>query len=130
MVEDQMRRVPAAKQARIASHAELRASDAFVAQTKRLWRLTEGMAGGLHAIWLMSTRNQRVFDEFLALRFVDDTLQSLVAIWSLAKEGQLTAAKREMRYMLESCLKHVYVDLMEMGKPISEKLSYIEEHLP
>jgi len=110
----------------IAGHDELRAKEPFVSQTKRLQRLTDGVAFGLHAVWFMSRRCPSIYDEFLTFRFYDDTIQSIVAIWSLAKEGQLTPAKREMRYLLESCAKHVYVDLKKMSKSLKEKLTYLE----
>lgn len=115
---------------KIAAHAKLRATEPFVAQEKRLQRLTEGFALGVHSIWWMTTRAPDIYDEFLTFRFTDDTLQSAVAIWSLAKEGQLTAAKREMRYALESLAKHAYVDLKQMGKPLSEKLEFLDAAVP
>ena len=104
--------------------------DPFLSQTRHLQRLTEGLALGLHSIWLMTARCRSIFDEFLTFRFFDDTIQSIVAIWSLAKEGQLTPAKREMRYLLESCAKHVYVDIKKMGKPMTDKLSFLEAEVP
>lgn len=115
---------------RIADHTKLRASEAFVAQEKRLQRLTEGFALGVHSVWTMTTRAPHIFDEFLTFRFVAETLQSAVAIWSLARHGQITAAKREMRYALESSAKHAYVDLKQMGKPLSEKLKFVETEVP
>jgi hypothetical protein len=114
----------------IVHHEKLRAEEPFVAQTKRLGRLTHGITFALQAIWFMSTRNRRVYDEFLSFRSFDDVLQSVVAIWVLAREGQLTCAKREMRYMLESCAKHVYVDLKTMGTPLSKKITFLEKEVP
>ncbi len=115
---------------RFEEHARLRESDAFVAQTKRLERLTEGFAIGAHAMWKMSTRAPDIYDEFLSFRFIDDLLQSAVAIWSLAKDGQLTAGKREMRYMLETATKHAYVDLKLMGQPLPEKVTFLSQQVP
>lgn len=112
-----------------ADHAALRSAEPFVAQTKRLQRLTEGVTFGIHAMWLMSRRSS-IYDEFLSFRFIDDTLQSVVAVWSLAKEGQLTVAKRELRYLLESVSKHVYADLKLMGQPLAKKINFLAEHIP
>jgi hypothetical protein len=77
----------------------------------------------------MSLRNQKLFDSFLTFQFFSDTIQSIISIWSLAKDGLLTPAKREMRYMLESCSKHVYVDLKLMGMPISEKQQFLKDQI-
>lgn len=130
MNDDLLNQIIAKRDEHISGHEELRAKEAFVSQLKRLQRLTEGLVFGLQSIWLMSRRCPRIYDEFLTFRFFDDTVRSVVAIWSLAKEGQLTPAKREMRYLLESCAKHVYVDLKQMGKPLTEKLTFLETDVP
>jgi hypothetical protein len=113
----------------VADHVLHRSSEPLVAQTKRLTRLTEGIALGIHSIWMMSRRSPS-FDEFLAFRFIDDTLQSVVAVWSLAKEGQLTVAKRELRYVLESVAKHVYVDLKLQGKVLGDRVTFLSDEVP
>lgn len=130
MINDSLRQIVAKRDELIAGHEELRAKEPFASQSKRLLRLTEGVAFGLHSIWLMSRRCPSIYDEFLTFRFFDDIIQSVVAIWSLTKEGQLTPAKREMRYLLESCAKHVYVDLKQMSKPLSEKRTFLETEVP
>jgi len=76
------------------------------------------------------SRRSSIYDQFLAFRFIDDTLQSIVAVWALVKCGQLTVAKRELRYLLESVSKHVFVDLKLMGKPLAEKITFLAEHIP
>jgi hypothetical protein len=113
----------------VANHAVLRASEPFVAQTKRLQRLTEGVVFGIHAMWMMSRRSNK-YDEFMSFRFIDDTLQSIVAVWSLANEGQLTVAKRELRYLLETASKHVYADLKLIGKPLAKKIAFLADEVP
>lgn len=130
MNDDPLNQVIAKRDEHIAGHKELRAKEPFVSQSKRLLRLTDGLAYGLHSIWLMSRRCPSIYNEFLTFRLFDDTIQSVVAIWSLAKEGQLTPAKREMRYLLESCAKHVYVDLKQMSKPLTEKLAFLKTQVP
>jgi hypothetical protein len=130
MSNDLLRQATEYRDSRIEEHARLRQSEPFVAQTKRPQRLTEGFAIGAHAICLMSTRAPHIYDEFLSFRFIDDLLQSAVAIWSLAKEGQLTAGKREMRYMLEAATKHAYVDLKLTKNPLPEKITFLSEQVP
>ncbi|PUE23676.1 hypothetical protein B9Z39_15260 [Limnohabitans sp. JirII-29] len=129
MNTDAFEAIRAAHQKVVADHDALRSSEPFAAQTKRLWRLTEGVALGAHTIWTMSRRSS-IYDEFMSFRFLDDALQSVVAVWSLAKEGQLTAAKRELRYLLESISKHVYADLKLMGKPLAEKVTFLANEIP
>jgi hypothetical protein len=128
-MDDILRQLATKRAEVIAAHDELRSKYPFVSQSKRLNRLTAGLAFGLQSIWLMS-RRAGIYDDFLTFRFFDDTIQSGIAIWSLAKEGQISPAKREMRYLLESCAKHVYVDLRLMGKPIGEKLSFLKNEVP
>ncbi len=125
-----MDNVFAARGEAISRHEQLRNAEPFTSQTKRLHRLTQGFTYALQVVWVTSTRSRNIFDDFLTIRFLDDTIQSSIAIMSLAKEGQLTVAKREMRYMLESCSKHMYVDLKQMGKPMTEKLIFLEQNVP
>ncbi len=121
--------IRAAREKILTEHDALRSSESFISQTKRLQRLTEGVVFGIRAMWMMSRRSS-IYNEFLSFRFIDDTLQSVVAVWSLAKEGQLTVAKRELRYLLESVSKHVYADLKLMGKPLAEKINYLADDIP
>jgi len=120
----------AAREAEIARHAGLRRQEPFASHTKRLSRLTMGFCFAMDAMWLTSARGREFFEEFLTFRLVDDQLQSSIAILSLAGEGQLTAARRELRYMVEACTKHVYVDLKEIGKSFADKLTYLETAVP
>lgn len=130
MRDDLLQQFVTNQNSQIEKHARLRESEAFAAQAKRLQRLTEGFATAVHATWLMSRRAPNIYDDFLSFRFVDDLLQSAVAIWSLAKEGQLNAAKREMRYMLEASTKHAYVDIKLMGKALPDKTKYLSDVIP
>ncbi len=124
-----LHRLTAKRDELIAAHNELMAKEPFVSQSKRLERLTLGLIFALKAIWLMSRRTS-IYDEFLTFRFFDDTIQSVIAIWSLGKEGQISPAKREMRYLLESSTKHAYVDLTLMGRPIEDKLKFLQDEVP
>ena len=84
MNDDPLGQIIARRDEHIARHEELREKQPVVSQSKRLLRLTEGLAFGLHSIWLISRRCPSIYDEFLTFRFFDDTIQSVVAIWSLA----------------------------------------------
>ena len=130
MHTDPIRKAIEKRDSHIEEHARLRNSEQFRALTTRLLRLMEGFVAGVHATWLMSRRAPNIYDEFLTFRFVDDTLQSAVAIWSLSKDGQFTAARRELRYMLETSTKHAYVDLKQMGKPLREKINFLGAQVP
>lgn len=130
MSVDPLKEVLQKRDERIVRHEQLRSEEPFLAQTKRLQRLTGAVTYALQAIWWMTRRNPSIYDDFLTFRFFDDTLQSVVAILSLGREGQLTPAKREMRYLLESCSKHVYVDLKRMGAPLREKMEFLKKEVP
>jgi len=130
MSDDSLKEVLQKRDEHIARHEQMRSEEPFRAQTKRLQRLTGAVTFALQSSWWMTRRNSSIYDDFLTFRFFDDTIQSVVAIWSLAREGQLTPAKREMRYMLESCSKHVYIDLKKMGAPLSKKLDFLEREVP
>jgi len=92
------------------AHDALRSSASFTAQLTRLDRLTSALVTLVRASWMESSRHLPLLDGYLLYTSTDDTLESVVAIRGLIGSGVHNAARRELRYLLESSVKHVYVD--------------------
>lgn len=92
------------------AHDELRESADYKAQITRLERVTHALVEVIHASWAESSRHSPIVDGLLLYTSTDDTLESVVAILDLVKVGVHNAARRELRYLLESSVKHVFVD--------------------
>lgn len=95
---------------RVVAHAELRESADYKAQITRLERVTRALIDIIRMSWAESSRSAPIVDGLLLYTSTDDTLESVVAILDLVKVGVHNAARRELRYLLESSVKHVYVD--------------------
>lgn len=110
--------------------AQERKSDAYLAQQKRLISLQQEFSVGLATVWLMSTRSQEIADNSLSFAFTHDAFQSMAAITFMASEGMYAPAKRELRYLLESAVKHAFVDLNQGRSKVADRISYLETSVP
>ena len=111
-------------------HAALRASEPFQAQLRLLRSLTHGFVITLRLAWLTATRDP-AFPNSLLWRFTDDLLASAVGIELLVAEGIDSTARRELRFMFELVIRHLYVDSCAMtpNTPLETRLAFIEHRL-
>ena len=111
---------------RVAAHAELRASGPFQAEIRTLNALTADFTGALQAASLATTRH-KPFENLLAWRFLDDAVESAIAVHGNALNGLHNPARRELRYCVESAVKNLYVDQQfEMDASVEERLAFLE----
>ena len=112
------------------AHAELRASEPFRTELRRLHSLTQGFVLTLRLAWLTATRDP-AFANSLLWRFTDDLLASAVGIERLVSEGTDTTARRELRFMFELAIRHLYVDTCAMtpDTPLETRLAFVEHRL-
>ncbi|HEX5425223.1 MAG TPA: hypothetical protein VFW94_16870 [Candidatus Acidoferrales bacterium] len=59
----------------------------------------------------------------------DDFIQSAAAITFLAREGGLSVAKRELRFLIESSIKLCFVHQQKYNSTVQEKLAEFDEEL-
>jgi len=106
----ELNQIDTERQLSIEEHNKLRQSAQYKEQETRSKRLTHDAIQALQICWLMSTRSQELSDNWLTFRFIDELIYSLIAISIQINEGLHNPARREMRYLLESAVKHYYVD--------------------
>lgn len=111
-------------------HARLRASAPFRQQLAVLNAQTHGFVAMLRAAWLTSNRDPASAN-YLFWHFVDDLLASAVGIELLVREGIDGPARRELRFMLELVIRHLYVDVCTSARetPLGTRLAYVEHKL-
>jgi hypothetical protein len=111
-------------------HAQLRASEPFQTQLAVLGSLTHGFVVTLRTAWIASTRDPNGVNS-LFWRFTDDLLASVVGIQLLVREGIDSLARRELRFMLELVIRHLYVDtcVASHTTPLATRLAYVEHQL-
>lgn len=93
----------------ITTHEAIRNSDDFLAEQKHLRRVTQNFVTAIRLVSFIFTRysdGQR----WLLQSSIDDFLESAISIVTLAEQGVFNVGRRELRYMLESAVKCVFVD--------------------
>lgn len=86
----------------------------------------------VHGLWFVvndTGRDPTYFERHLLSYVAQDFLQSALAIPVLAREGILSTARRELRFILEASIKLCYVQQREYPLPIDEKLQEFEREL-
>jgi hypothetical protein len=112
------------------AHAAVRATEPYQAQLRELATLTSGFLRAVHLAWFASTRDPATRD-WLFWRFTDDLVASAVGIADLVREGIDRTARRELRFMLELVVRHLYVDTQFSSRetPLAARLAYLEHKL-
>jgi hypothetical protein len=90
----------------------------------------DGYIETLREISFQTIRGKHIFDQFLGIRFIDSYIESCVGIFFLIEQGFINLAKRELRFLLESVLKHKYLDQIMMNDSFEDKMKKYDEILP
>jgi hypothetical protein len=114
----------------IRQHETTRQSKEFQDQAKYLRRITRDFLKATQICWFAATRYEPFVDNSLVFRSIDDLNQSVVALQTLIEEGMLTPARREMRYILESSVKNLFVDQKTPTRNFEEKVMFLHEQVP
>lgn len=123
--EDPFRAAAEALDERIQAWDESALDDRFVAETKVLERATQDFVIGIRASASAFGRYPYA-DRWLLPQFIDDLLESSIAIMVLAREGVFNVGRRELRYLLEAVVKHVFVDQQVLGETaLSDRLEFL-----
>jgi len=112
----------------IEAHEETRSSKRYQAAEAHLDRLVQDFAMGLRSSWLAFSRFPQS-DEWILQRSIDDLLESVVALRGVSREGTFNAARRELRSLLESTVKYVYVDQqLDRDASLKERIRFLGDN--
>ncbi|MBY5711849.1 hypothetical protein [Rhizobium leguminosarum] len=84
---------------------------------------------GLGFIHMDTSRSPSYNDNHLLTYLVEDLLQSTVSLLTLATEGLVNVARREVRFILEATIKLCYVQQKEYHLSIREKIEKFDAEL-
>lgn len=107
---DALRRIAAARRARMDEHSAYRQSEPFKAALGRIDRLVMDYGVAINAIDLIATRYPPFFEERITLRIKQQFVESLVATAAAVKEGLYNPASRELRFLVEASVKTLWLD--------------------
>ena len=91
--------------------------------------ITRSYLGGLSFIVSDTGRDPQYASNHLLSRLAQDLLQSSVSIASLAREGLLNVARRELRFLIEASIKICGVQQGSYHSAIDEKLEIFDKEL-
>jgi len=115
------------RQAAMDAHAALRQSQPFLNACRRTETLVGDYGLALNAISLMSTRSPTFEAARLSIRIADLLIESAVATMAHIREGLLTPAHREMRFLLEASIKAWWCDSVEPEGEVERKLDFLDD---
>ncbi len=126
--EDQISSAADDLKALIEAHEGTRSTKRYEDAEIHLDRLVQDFAVGLRSSWLAFSRYPQS-EEWILQRSMDDLLESVVALRMLSREGAFNAARRELRYLLESAVKYVYVDQQLAGDAsLEERIRFLGDN--
>ena len=109
---------------RMQRHETIRASAEYLAQMTYMERLTKDFIVGMNSAALAFTRYPDGKD-WLLQSSMDDLLESAISLVALGRQGVFNVGRRELRYMIETAVKCVYVDQTLPGNtPIIERIDF------
>lgn len=112
--------------AHLAYLKDLHDSPEYHAQLKYIRRLSSDAATLLRLCYMYSSRAGEYLKNSLVVQSTDDLTQSIMAGWLLVEDGLINPAKRELRYVVESCIKYLYADQQFAGKSLADRVQFLK----
>lgn len=123
--DDPFRAVSETPEQRMKEWQETAEGEQYVAQQMALDRITQDFILAVRAATLAFNRYPES-NKWLLHRFIDDFLESAIAVLMLARQGVFNVGRRELRYLLEAAVKHVFVDqAVAEESPLEERLAFL-----
>jgi len=104
-------------------------SEEYTQEYARHLDILESYLRTLVFIKLDCNRSENLKEKLFCLSIVDDLLQSLVAIKSLAKEGIRNTCRRELRYIIELSIKACLISQHNSTQTAEEQISEFRDIL-
>jgi hypothetical protein len=118
---------------RVRAQEELVASEPYQKEVKFINRITDDVIYVLQLCQHYRDLAPEYSDNSLVIQSTVDLAQSVLAAWELSRKGLINPIRRELRYIIESSVKHLYVDQLTYGQrplmKLEDRLKYIETHL-
>ncbi len=105
---------------------EMHDSVDFKSQKKYFMRLTMDASNALRTAYSYGIIAQSFSMNSLAIQSTDDLDQSIMACSFLFDQGLINPIKRELRYLIESSVKYLYIDQKSEGSTLENKLTLLD----
>lgn len=104
---------------------DLHDSPEFHAQLKFIRRFSNDALSLLRMSFGFSASAREFSRDSLVVQSTDDIAQSIMAGWRLAEDGLINPVKRELRYVIESCVKYLYADQQNANSPLQARVQFL-----
>lgn len=101
----------------------------LVAAIKRTYDIVQEYLSIVGFIIHDSSRDPTFYENHLLSYLGQDFIQSAISIVFLAREGALSVAKRELRFIIESSIKMCYIQQKSYSSSVQDKLKIFEKEL-
>lgn len=108
----------------------MHSSEEFKSQKKYFMRLTADASNALRAAYSHAVIAKSYADKSITIQSTDDFDQSVLAVSFLHEQGIHNPIKRELRYLIESAVKYVYIDQHNPTASLSDKVLLINQLAP
>jgi hypothetical protein len=133
-LDDSLKRAEAKRLERIRQHEAIKSSKEYKAQLTYIGNVTRDAIDGFKVCWAYSYLLAFDFaSNSLMIRSSDDVVDSILASYMLLHEGFHYTLRRELRFIVETAVKSLYVDQQTaLGNPalsVAERIQYLHDHV-
>lgn len=133
-IRDAVEQMKANYSAKVKAQQEVVASSVYQDELKFIERISADVIFVLGICLFYKGRAEEYSENSLVIRSTDDLAQSVLAAQHLVQKGLINPVKRELRYIIESSIKYLYVDQQtKNGRSIAkltERLDFLDEKVP
>lgn len=116
-------------EAKINEHKKQLESDEYQNSLRLLQVVTFDFIKGMKSCSIYCSRGAEFRDNSLSLSHIDDYFMSAIMILTMLKEGGINPAKREIRYLIDSSMRYLYVDQQLWRGKLNEKIVYFDRKI-
>lgn len=128
-IHSMLSKLQAKREAKITEHKTHLESDEYQNTLRLLEMVTFGFIKGMKSCSIYCRRSAEFRDNSLSLSHIDDYFMSAIMILTMLKEGGVNPAKREIRYLIDSSMRYLYVDQQLWRGKLSEKVFYFDKKI-
>ncbi|SDX03465.1 hypothetical protein SAMN05216317_1252 [Nitrosomonas eutropha] len=115
------------REKKLVEHKKHLASEEYQSALRLLNVVTTDFIKGMKACSMYCSRGAEFRDNSLSLSHIDDYFMSAIMIMIMLTEGGINPAKREIRYLIDSSMRYLFVDQQLWRGSIKEKLMYFDK---
>lgn len=126
-IHEFLEKMEKAREDKLAEHKQHLSSEEYQSALNLLNVVTSDFIKGMKACSMYCSRGAEFRDNSFSLSHIDDYFMSAIMIMTILKEGGINPAKREIRYLIDSSMRYLYVDQQLWRGSIEEKLVFFDK---